>query len=37
MGTLQLEKGRGQLSLRALEVPGKQVMDVRLLLLTLQP
>ena len=26
---------RGELSLRALDVPGKQVMDVRLILLTL--
>jgi arylsulfatase A-like enzyme len=36
LGVLNLEKGRGQLTLRALQVPGKQVMDVRAVLLTLQ-
>ena len=35
LGTVKLEKGRGTLTLRALEVPGKQIMDVRLMLLTL--
>jgi hypothetical protein len=35
LGTVRLEKGRGELTLRALEVPGKQVMDVRALMLTL--
>ncbi len=35
LGTMQLEKGRGLLTLRALEVPGKQVMDVRCITLTL--
>ena len=29
LGTLELPKTRGQLTLRALEIPGKQVMDVR--------
>jgi hypothetical protein len=36
LGTIHLEKGRGLLSLRALEVPGKSVMDMRLLTLTLK-
>ena len=35
LGTFRLEKGRGLLTLRALEVPGKQVMDVRAVTLTL--
>lgn len=35
LGTLPLEKGRGLLTLRALEVPGKQVIDVRCVVLTL--
>ena len=35
LGTLRLEKGRGELALRALEVPGAQVMDVRAVMLTL--
>ena len=34
-GKFRLEKGRGQLILRALNVPGKQVMDVRAVALTL--
>jgi arylsulfatase A-like enzyme len=29
LGTIRLAKGRGQLTLRALEIPGKQVADVR--------
>lgn len=29
LGTMTLEKGRGQLTLQAVQVPGKQVMDVR--------
>lgn len=33
MGTLHLEKGPGVLTLKALEIPGKQVMDFRLLML----
>jgi arylsulfatase A-like enzyme len=37
LGTLELSKGRGLLSLRALSVPGKQVMDVRSIMLTLLP
>jgi arylsulfatase A-like enzyme len=36
LGTLELKVGLGELTLRALKVPGKQVMDVRLLLLTLK-
>jgi hypothetical protein len=35
MGTFQLERGRGELILRALDVPGRQVMDVRAVMLTL--
>ena len=35
-GTLRLEKGRGQLTLRAPQVAGKQVMDVRLVTVTLE-
>jgi hypothetical protein len=35
LGTMRLEKGRGPLTLRALQIPGKQVMDVRLITLTL--
>jgi hypothetical protein len=31
-----MEKGQGLLALRAVEVSGKQVMDVRAVLLTLQ-
>lgn len=37
LGTVRLEKGRGPLVLRALDVPGQQVMDVRLVTLTLLP
>jgi arylsulfatase A-like enzyme len=36
LGVLTLEKGRGQLTLRALHIPGKQVMDVRAVSLVLQ-
>ncbi len=35
LGVLHLEKGRGLLALRALEVPGRQVMDLRAATLTL--
>jgi hypothetical protein len=35
LGTLRLEKGRGLLTLRAREVPGRYVMDVRRINLTL--
>ncbi|MDB4541356.1 arylsulfatase [Akkermansiaceae bacterium] len=31
MGKIHLEKGRGKLSLRALDIPGSQVADIRLL------
>jgi hypothetical protein len=37
LGTVRLERGRGPLTLRALQIPGKSVMDVRALILTLQP
>ena len=36
LGKMRLERGGGVLRLRALEVPGKAVMDVRALVLTLQ-
>jgi arylsulfatase A-like enzyme len=36
LGTMHLDKGRGLLTLRALEIPGRQVMDVRLIALTLK-
>jgi hypothetical protein len=36
VGTFDLKPGRGALTLRALKVPGKTVMDVRLLTLTLK-
>jgi hypothetical protein len=32
IGTIQLEKGKGNLTLKALEIPGSQVMDFRLLM-----
>jgi arylsulfatase A-like enzyme len=35
LGTFELPKGRGLLTLRALSVPGKQVMDLRSVVLTL--
>jgi hypothetical protein len=35
LGVFHLETGRGELTLRALDVPGKQVMDVRAVALTL--
>ena len=35
LGTIGLKKGRGLLTLRALEIPGKQVMDVRAVYLRL--
>jgi arylsulfatase A-like enzyme len=35
LGTFELKQGRGLLTLRALSVPGKQVMDVRSIMLTL--
>jgi len=35
LGVLQLDKGRGQLTLSASAVPGKHVMDVRAVVLTL--
>ena len=37
LGVIQLNAGQGQLTLRALEIPGKQVMDVRAVYLTLIP
>ena len=35
LGTIELPKGRGLLTLRALSVPGKQVMDMRAVVLAL--
>jgi arylsulfatase A-like enzyme len=37
LGSIALKKGRGLLTLRAVEIPGRSVMDVRLLSLTLKP
>jgi len=34
MGTIELPKGSGELTLRATEMPGSQVMDFRLIMLT---
>jgi hypothetical protein len=36
LGTLHLEKGRGPLILRALEIPGASVMELRQVVLTLR-
>ena len=36
LGTIRLTAGRGTLTLRALDVPGSQVMDVRRVVLTLK-
>ena len=36
LGSVRLEKGRGQLALRALQIPGGSVMDVRRVNLTLR-
>ena len=36
LGIVKLKKGRGDLTLRATNIPGKQVMDVRYVILTLQ-
>ncbi|PYJ07810.1 MAG: N-acetylgalactosamine 6-sulfate sulfatase, partial [Verrucomicrobia bacterium] len=36
LGVMRLEKGRGLLTLRALEIPGKSVMDMRMVVLTLK-
>jgi len=35
LGVIELKQGRGELTLKALKVPGKHVMDVRMVLLTL--
>jgi hypothetical protein len=35
LGVMRLEKGAGPLTLRALDIPGKNVMDVRRVTLTL--
>jgi len=34
LGTIRLKKGRGELTLRALKIPGSHVMDFRLIMLT---
>ena len=36
LGTIHLTAGRGTLTLRALDIPGTQVMDVRRVMLTLK-
>jgi hypothetical protein len=36
LGTFDLEKGRGLLTLRALKIPGKEVADVQSIVLTLK-
>jgi hypothetical protein len=36
LGVAHFEKGRGQLTLRALQIPGKSVMDMREVDLTLR-
>jgi hypothetical protein len=36
LGTVRLEKGRGPLTLQAPKIAGQQVMDVRMVTLTLQ-
>ncbi len=35
LGVLTMEKGRGNLTLRAMEIPGTQVMDVHSIVLNL--
>ena len=37
LGAIRLEKGRGLLTLRARTIPGRSVMDVRQINLTLRP
>ena len=37
LGTMQLDSNRGPLTLRALKIPGKRVMDLRAITLTLLP
>jgi hypothetical protein len=37
LGTIPLAKGRGTLTLRALEIPGESAIDVRDVVLTLKP
>ncbi len=37
LGTIELPAGRGPLTLRAVSMPGRQVMDVRIVTLTLAP
>ena len=36
LGDINLNKGRGELKLQALKIPGQSVMDVRLIYLTLK-
>lgn len=36
LGAIRLEKGRGLLTLRAIDIPGKSIMDLRLVTLTLR-
>jgi hypothetical protein len=37
IGEMELEKGRGELTLRASQIPGSQAMEIRLITLTLLP
>lgn len=37
LGTIELQKGRGQLTLHAPQIPGKSVMEFRAMFLTLKP
>jgi hypothetical protein len=37
LGVVRLEQGRGPLTLRALKIPGNEVMDLRAITLTLLP
>jgi hypothetical protein len=37
LGRIKLKRGSGQLTLRALDIPGVQAMDFRLLMLTRVP
>jgi hypothetical protein len=32
MGTIYLQRGKGELTLKALDIPGSQVMDFRLMM-----
>jgi hypothetical protein len=36
LGVVELQRGRGRLTLRALKIPGRQVLDLRAVQLTLR-